>query len=169
MSKLLLPKFLTSEVAEKAIYAAINAFEELTPINLERPQLHVTVLVPAMIDNDSDWPNLQVEPVEIASVDSGDKEKWPYDFANIARCKALQIWQDRSDGTNITPHLLFPGDTPFSGGVKREGIVVACSGLDECMDKMIAGMTADICIALAHDAWMKSGDKADNKLCFLTD
>ena len=59
------------------------------------------------------------------------------------------------------PHLLFLGDTPYWGGVKREGIVVACSGVQPHFDRMIAGMVADGLIAMAYELWMTSEDKQE--------
>ena len=54
------------------------------------------------------------------------------------------------------PHLLFTGETPYWGGVKRRGIVVTCSGVQPWFDKMVSGMIADAMVALAYDAWMNS-------------
>ena len=70
------------------------------------------------------------------------------------RCKAVQLWTGCNDGrAGVVPHLLFPGYTPYWGGVKRDGIVVACSGVQPWFDRMISGIVADTIIALAHDAY----------------
>ncbi|PIQ68706.1 MAG: hypothetical protein COV91_02745 [Candidatus Taylorbacteria bacterium CG11_big_fil_rev_8_21_14_0_20_46_11] len=74
--------------------------------------------------------------------------------------KAIQLWHDRNDDrTNIMPHLLFSGDTVYWGGVKRHGIVVACSGVQPWFDKMFSGMIADMLVGIAYNAWMLSEDK----------
>lgn len=167
----LLPKFLTQTTAENAINAVSQLLSnEFTGISR---MYHVVVLVPAMMDDrvtgNPGWPYQQIQPHALAEMSFGEKSKWSYDFENIARCKALQLWHDRNGGdTDIKPHLLFQGDTPFWGGVKRDGIVVACSGLKPWHDRMVAGVVADICIANAYSAWMNSHDKADDELCFLT-
>ena len=173
--KICTPKFLTPEIAEVAVLATLDAIygDRLGSIlNPKREELHVVVLVPGMKDDRPDypeWPNYQLKPVALYEYTFGDMTEFPYPFVDIARCKALQLWHDRNDDrTEIIPHLLFPGDTPFWGGVKRRGIVVACSGIQPWLDKLVSGMVADLIVALAHDAWMKSSDKADDELCFLT-
>ena len=165
--KLLLPKFLTRGVAESAIVSAVDMTFRAIPV--KREMLHVVVLVPEMDVTSRKWPDYPIRPFCIAQMSFGNMKDWPYKFDEIAQCKALQLWHDRNDGgTDITPHLLFPNDTPFWGGVKRHGIVVSCSGVQPWFDRMIAGITADVCVARAYDAWMNSHDKADDELCFLT-
>jgi hypothetical protein len=135
---------------------------------------HIVVLVPAMKDDRANdypsWPNypLQAQLLyeesrhKICNIMAGPgtDNAWPHKFDDIARCKALQLWHDRNDDrTDIKPHLLFPGDTPFWGGVKRDGIVVTVSGFQPHFDKMISGMIADMCIAMAYDDWLESKDR----------
>ncbi len=90
-------------------------------------------------------------------------------YGNIARSKAMQLWRDQnSDGnTDCMPHLLFADDTPYWGGVKRHGLVVACSGFQSHVDQMISGMIADALKALGRDNWKNSDDKK-NGVDFLT-
>ena len=169
--KLLSPLFLTKTMAENAIGAAVDAAQSnRLGVYLKHNMCHVVILVPAMNDGGGvGYPNYPIQPHLLAELGFGEKEKWPHDFSNIAQCKALQLWHNRNDGgTDVKPHLLFSGDTPFWGGVKRDGIVVACSGVQPWFDRMIAGMTADVCIALAYNAWMKSLDKAKG-VDFVTD
>jgi len=72
---------------------------------------------------------------------------------------ALQLWHGRNDDrTDRIPHLLFPGDTPCWGGVKRHGIVVTCSGFQPHFGKMFSGMVADMCIGLSYNAWDQTKD-----------
>ena len=47
--------------------------------------------------------------------------------------------------------------------MKRLGIVVTCSGLQPYIDKMIAGMVADMLITMAHEAWMTSPEFLEHK------
>lgn len=158
------PFFLTKEVAEKAINTAVATAWSSLPI--KRKMLHVVVLGPKLIlTEDRTWPNYQIEPHCIAQVSFGKDEKWPHPFDEIAQCKTLQLWQGRNaGGTYVMPHLLFHNDTPFWGGVWRDGLAVGCSGDQPHIDRAIAGMTADICIALAYEAytkWIADNPKAD--------
>lgn len=172
--KLLLPKFLTPELAQEAIDRVLNAMmPDLLGGRFKHPKCHIVVLVPVMLDESAEdypnYPNMPLRPHVLREHSLGKEDGWQYDYANIAKCKGLQRWQDRNDDrTDCMPHLLFAGDTPFWGAVKRHGIVVACSGVQPYFDKMIAGMVADMIIALAYHAWMTSADKADDEMCFLS-
>jgi hypothetical protein len=85
----------------------------------------------------------------------GDQSKWQHNFRGNAWSKVYQLAEDRNEGGPfITPHLLFSGDKPYWGGVKRERIIVACSGFDEHFDRMISGMIADMIIARAHQRFL---------------
>lgn len=163
--KLLPPKFLTPAIAQVAVK---NAFEILfngvgIADLVSRNIGHVIVIVPAMKDERAeDYPSYPDYPIHpyILYEESFHKSVWPYEFDNIARCKGLQLWHERNDDrTDCIPHLLFPGDTPFWGGVYRHGIVVAFSGTQPYFDKMVSGMVADLCVGLAYHAWMTSDDK----------
>ena len=163
--KTLFSKFLTREIAENAMIMAMDAADAT---RLCGKNLHIVMLGPRMKSTPEGYPNYLIEPYIVAERSFGDKKDWAYDFADIAQCKALQLWHSRADGgTDILPHLLFPGDAPLWGGVKRSGIVVACSGFRPWFDRMVAGIVADICIARAYDAWMNSPEKADDDCCFL--
>jgi hypothetical protein len=168
---MLLPKFLTKEIAEHAVSTVINAvFSENFGL-AKRHACHIVVIVPSMKDDRAadypDYPNYVISPAVLYE-ESINRTLWTGEYDNIARCKGLQLWHDRNDDrTDVVPHLLFPGDTPFWGGVKRRGIVVACSGIQSWFDKMIAGMVADMIVAMAYNAWMTSKDRED-KIAFLT-
>jgi hypothetical protein len=174
---LLTPKFLTADIAKDAVEAALTlVYSPLISGAIDRTlkeHLHIVVLVPGMTDHYEedypDCPDYPLKPVLLYEESRGNPADFAYPFDNIARCKALQLWTDRNDDrTDIQPHLLFKGDTPFWGGVKRRGIVVSCSGLQPWVDKLISGIVADTIVALAHDWWEHSNDKADEELCFLT-
>ena len=194
--KIVLPKFLTPDVAAFAIKSVLHGIQgscispfvnaAIRSVPLRRRvcdickcsviMCHTVVLVPTMKDERAEdypsWPTYQLhaqllhEHSEHKSCKAGSNSSdnvWPYKFDDIARCKSLQLWHDRNyGGTDIVPHLLFPGDTPFWGGVKRNGIVVATSGVQPYFDKMISGMVADMCVALAYHAWLKSDDKKND-------
>jgi len=149
--KILTPKFLTKEVAQFAVEQALLVIRSMAGI-LNRQMCHIIVLVPSR-DDSGEYPNYPIEPYVLYEYSLGDDmTAWNKNYVDIAQCKALQLWQDRNDDrTDCMPHLLFPGDTPFWGGVKRHGIVVACSGFQPHFDKMVAGMVADVCIALSYN------------------
>ncbi len=165
--KLITPKYLTKEDAEKAVRAVLEVVigtrSSLRPL-LKRVQCHIVVLVPGMKDDREadypDWPNYPLQAVSLHEESIGKDEGWEHPYDNIARCKALQLWTDRNDDRAMSiPHLLFSGDTPFWGGVKRCGIVVTCSGVQSWFDKMISGMIADVIVGLAHNAYENDEDR----------
>ena len=168
--KMVAPKFLTREICEYAVTRILEMVERLdgpfhyVKLHDGRPNCHIVILVPSMKDDRAtdypDWPRYALEPIALYEHSSGDTNEWRHSYKDIARCKALQLWHERNDGgTDVLPHLLFSGDTPYWGGVKRDGIVVACSGFESWLDRMIAGMIADACIGTAYDAWMISDER----------
>ncbi len=167
--QLLAPKYLTEEIAKGAVTTALYVvMDKGAPLrsDLRRHQCHIVILVPAMQDARSDdypdWPNYPLQPVSLYEQSVGNKNEWEHAYDNIARCKALQLWTDRNDDrAGVIPHLLFPGDTPFWGGVKRHGIVVACSGVQPWFDKLISGIVADTLIALAHNSYENNDRDGD--------
>jgi len=155
IEKYSVPKFLNVNVAIIAVSQVLKAtfFDPSFPY-LKRCEGHIVVLVPEITDKG-------VRPFVLYEHSIG--ENWPHQFDKIAMSKAFQLWEDRNDGgTDIKPHLLYTGDAPYWGGVKREGIVVACSGVQPYYDRMIAGMIADMCVALSYDAWEQSLDKKED-------
>lgn len=171
MSNLLTPKFLAPKIIKKPLDDMLDwlVLNSQSPIKylLHRQMCHVTILAPAMNDGGV-WPNFDIKPTPVYDKSIGDKDAWPYPFEEIACGKALQLWQGRNDGsTDIMPHLLFAGDTPFWGGVERERLVAVCSGFKEHVDRLVAGIMADTLICVAREAWLASKDKKDD-VCFLT-
>ncbi len=157
-------KFLTREIAEFAVMKIVPLIREMKS-SLNRQVCHIIVLVPAKKETHTDlcgYPYYEIEPRVLFEYSLGDPETWPRKFNEIAFSKALQLWQGRNDDrTDCMPHLLFPGDTPFWGGVRRYGFVVACSGFQPRYDQMFAGLIAEICAAMAYDAWMTSPERTD--------
>jgi len=169
------PKFLTKELAASAYEAAREVlYVGLPTIAPKRRQLHAVVLVPGTEETRDaafrfpDWSN-SLKPVCLFEASFGNPSEFEYPFAEIAHSKALQLWQGRNESghTGVFPHLLFPREVPFWGGVKREGVVVTCSGPQPHLDKLMAGMIADMLIASAYEAWLNSQDYKDD-VCFLT-
>ena len=168
------PKFLTQKLAKQAVEAVLAAVMKPSPVGelLKRQACHIVILVPSMKDDRHDaypdWPNYPITPMCLYEHSVGDRKDWTAEYDDIAKCKALQLWHGRNDDrTDIIPHLLFPGDAPYYGGVKRHGLVVTCSGVQSWFDKMIAGMICDMLVGLAYDAWMTSDDRKE-EVCWLT-
>ena len=166
-----LPKFLTEKMAEEAIKMVWWMVLDQTSIHFKTKSkaCHVVVLVPEQENPDGPnqvgrYPNYSVRPYTLFEYSFGNKEsEWTANYDDIARSKAYKLWNGMNDGrTDIIPHLMYSGDCPFWGGVKRDGIVVACSGVEAHFDRMISGMIADMLIAGAYHAWMKSNDKKEN-------
>lgn len=163
------PKFLPQEIAEQVISATVNCvFDSYNQYSsrIQRQHLCVIILVPKMKVDDSVciYPHYPIIPHELICKTFGDINIWEHSYSEIARCKAFQLWYDRATGgCENVPHLLFHNDTPFWGGVKREGIVVATSGLEPYFDRMISGMVADGCIAMARHWWETSPEKKEDK------
>ena len=167
------PKFLTANMAKSAVDFVHGVVSGIMPAGFspKRKACHIVVLVPEMeataqgaspqVQIIYKYPDYPVRPIVLFEKSFGDKKKeWTADYADIARCKAFKLWHGHNDGrTDILPHLMYHGDCPFWGGVKRDGIVVACSGVEPWFDRMIAGMVADMLVAGAYHAWMKSDDK----------
>lgn len=164
------PKFLAEDTVEfvvKSVWTWLTSSNALSTL-LKRKEGCVVVLVPAIKDDrgidDTDWTALQLQPHCICNMRFGDKTKWEHPFDGIAMCKALQLWDGRNDGRNgPIAHLLFPGDTPYYGGVKREGLVVAVSGLQSYFDQMVAGVITDILIGLAAHKLATSEERLNNR------
>lgn len=167
------PKFLTTTMARQATWFAFRTlFDNGSPlkgfVEPKRQHLAIVVLVPGMRTRGKYPEGYQIEPVVMLIEHFGHENDWEHPYGEIALCKALKEWHGRAaDGPSNLPHLLFPGDTPYWASVKRQGIVVAASGVEPWFDRLAAGMVADVLIALAHDAWEKSDDKK-NGVAFLT-
>lgn len=169
---LLTPKFITIQMVMRAVDAAYDAVMKWPAVDLLKPKdtkVHVVVLVPGMKDDRpdySDYPNYPIVPVLFYQKSFGSfaEDEAP---PGIARCKVVQIWDGSNDDrTDCIPHLLFPGDTPYWGAVKRDGIAVACSGIQPWEDKAIAGIAVDLIRAMAYQAWWDSEDR-EKKSAFL--
>jgi hypothetical protein len=157
--KMVTPKFLTAEMADTAIKEALGVARRL--FNIE--DFCVVVVVPSMKDGTAtdfqDWLEYKLEPYVLCVHSEGEVKNWKHPYDDIAKCKALQLWQGRATEEGGTPsHLFFSNDTPWWGGVKRQGIVVAGSGSTCSVDQMVAGIVAGILIALARQAMEKSAD-----------
>ena len=126
MSQPLTPKFLTHDHAVLVVDHVFNNVLFSTgsmSMYMRRKQGHMVILVPSMDDvreaDYPDWPNYSIRPHLLYERSAGNEADWERPFKDIARCKALQLWQGRNtDGqTDSNAHLLFPNDTPYWGGL----------------------------------------------------
>lgn len=169
MSKRITPKFLTSTLTEAAVNLVIRGVlynPLLNAVAKEHRVGYIVVLAPS-IDattlrfTPSAASRPSIEPVCIFEQGFGERQRWTNDYDDIAHSKAIQLWHGQNvDGNcDVMPHLLFPGDTPFWGGVFRHGIVVAFSGDKPYIDQMISGMVADTIKAFAQLHFAESEEK----------
>lgn len=172
MSTRTAPKYLTSRVAETAVSLIIESvvFSSRMATIIDGHNCHIVVLVPSIEDktnsDSASWlPESPLAPLCIYETSMGNREEWSNEFDKTARSKALQLWRGQNiDGnTDPMPHLLFPRDTPFWGGVKRHGVVVAVSGFEAYIDQMISGMIADAIKGLASFYFHNSDDKKERR------
>ena len=167
---MLTPKYLTPELAERAVAIAKRTVFGSGPRDsgrnfpVKREAFHIVILVPSIIDvraGDSlEWLNQPLLPTLLYE-QSWKFDHWTAPYDKIARSKALQHWQGRSNGKVITPHLLFSGDTPFVGSVERDGIVAACSGVQPRYDRLMCSIALDSMIALAEEAYKADDPDAE--------
>ncbi|HCC05452.1 TPA: hypothetical protein DEP58_04075 [Patescibacteria group bacterium] len=160
------PKFLTKDLAALAVVTVLKSImDDAEQFGIVKKACHICVAVPSVEHHLSHHKNISMEMLYEFSY---NKDLWTAEYAKIANSKALQLWEDRNDGrTDIMPHLLFPGDTVYYGGVKRHGIVVTCSGFPPWIDQMIAGMIADMIVALAYTTW-RTSEEYKNEMDFVT-
>lgn len=168
------PKFLNDLDAEIIVDSVVDFVTNNFPMVKKTNNKHIVILMPSIIiDNNREakYPSkYKVEPFILYQKSFGDKSNWERPYDEIAQCKAIQLWDEFNPGgkTHETPaHLLFPDYTPFWGGDKMEGIVVACSGFQPWFDKMISRMILSALIGVAHEKWEASEDKR-NKVSFLS-
>ena len=158
------PEYLTPKLAADVVNMVLmgTMMSNLGKRQMSRQMGHVIILVPSMDipegEHTLDWSYAPIRPHVLYEYSLGDKDQWEYNFDEIARGKALQLWQGRNvDGqTDSNAHLLFPNETRYWGGVKRHGLVVAFSGVQPWFDQMIAGMVADGLKAFGRNAFETS-------------
>jgi len=89
-------------------------------------------------------------------IDTSERRPTKYDL--IASDKARVSWRTGLPSRVVqqsSPHLYVSRDTKWGGSVVREGIVVAFSGVQAVYDEWIAGMMADLLVAMCRDEMTK--------------
>ena len=69
---------------------------------------------------------------------NGEVNERTQEFATAKAQLVLRTGRDTSSLRSSAPHLYAPGDIKWPGGVIREGLIVAFSGVQGEMDEMIA-------------------------------
>lgn len=75
----------------------------------------------------------------------GDSSRWEHPYHLIARSKALVAMRTKADSITVQTHMPWKyreDETPYGGGVYRDGIVVGVSGVQWYFDQMFAEMIA---------------------------
>lgn len=169
--KLITPKFLTQELIHRTVDNVVSMVFKNYP-ELKRKTIHVVVVVPSYeseLPGETDVSGSMIRPHRIYQKSFGNMMEWEHPFDDIARCKSDQLWYEFNPGNGVKnppAHLMFPNWTPYWGGDKKEGLVVACSGVQPHFDKMISGMILSGIIGLAEHAWETSEEK-ESKQDFL--
>jgi len=162
------PKFLTRELAAivvNRLYLEISGgasyLSQMIPDGELDEGFHVSISVPCR------WNGIPARAMLYERSFGDVSGKWRYPYHAIAQSKNRQMAEEQSDGASISPHLLFPGDTPYWGGIEVERVIVTCSGFKEPADREASCWVANKFIALAREAWEASDDKK-NEVNFLT-
>lgn len=120
----------------------------------KRRQLAIVILNPTVLYSPSMENHIgeTVAPI-LHSECIGYEDKRENPYYQIALSKATISWRTGMPSREVAlfaPHLLRKGDTPYYGGVVRDGLIVAASGVQSYFDEMVAGYVADTCIGLSH-------------------
>ena len=152
-------QFLTPALAEQALDIAYDAaFRkpvcDALKLDPDNDSVHLVLIGPEKESDDE-----PLVPAILAQKSYGpivDPGKRP--IVRIARSKAWQAWLGQNDGgTDIQPHLLFPGDTRYWASYKDGLLVGAGSGVKPWNDRFLASTIVHAAKALAYGAWKASG------------
>lgn len=114
-----------------------------------RPNLHLVVLDPG------------TENILYEESFGEDKTKWKYPYDEIARSKARLCQRTGMVARNVqkdAPWLYEKGDTRYVGGVIKNGLAIAASGLQDYLDEMISWMVFSAIQGLCRDYIAKIDD-----------
>jgi len=103
--------------------------------SVKREDLHIVILDP-------------IDGLLLYEYSLGDPDRWEHPYHEIARSKALIAWRTKADTITVQTHAPWKylpskvGETPYGGGIYRDGIVVGVSGVEWWFDQMFAEMIA---------------------------
>ncbi len=128
-----------AEIALDAIELVKPSIERLFE-RTNRKQLHIVVMNPTL----KPW-ECSFDEAVLCESSLGTPEEWPAPFDQFARKKAQQAW--RSGSANLNQQTLHTSslredDLLFYGSFVYGDVVVACSGVEQWYDMLIAGWIA---------------------------
>lgn len=100
--------------------------------SVKRKDLHIVILDPT-------------DGLLLYEQSFGDSSRWEHPYHLIARSKALVAMRTKADSITVQTHMPWKyreDETPYGGGVYRDGIVVGVSGVQWYFDQMFAEMIA---------------------------
>lgn len=100
--------------------------------SVKRKDLHIVILDPT-------------DGLLLTEYSFGDSSRWEHPYHLIARSKALVAMRAKADSITVQTHMPWKyreDETPYGGGVYRDGIVVGVSGVQWYFDQMFAEMIA---------------------------
>ena len=140
---------INTKQAELAVRLVLPSIKYTMGLGLaDGEHLHIVVLHPeAKYD-----PAEKIERSILYEFSVGNKAEWKYPYAEIARSKAritLRTGMPSLYVVQCAPHLLHFSDTKYGGSAYLDGIVVACSGVQEHFDEMFSMWIASAIKGLA--------------------
>jgi len=127
------------EIAAQAVEVVKPSIQELFK-RTNRQELHIVIVDPRIKPWEADFKDAILYQESILN-----KDTFELPFDEMARNKAEQAW--RESQANVITQTLHPaslrqGDVPFYGSFVYGNVVVACSGVEQWFDMLIAGWIA---------------------------
>lgn len=142
---------LTQEVARQAVGFVLPALQPLIEGGTFKcGDLHIVIANPSVAAGsmtESQW----YEGGILYEHSVGERSAWQFPFDKIARSKCHLSWRyvmPTQVLQALAPHLLNAGDTVYYGSAVRDGLVVACSGVQPFYDQMVSAWVLEACRAL---------------------
>jgi hypothetical protein len=164
---------LTKDLAARAVEQALPLLQHLMDSKvLKRPALAIVILKPGLpppdfgqrelpmatilyerqLGRDTYLPQLTLDP------DQPQVSAWERPFDLYARQKALLTARTGLPSRLVQsqcPHLLMPGNIVYGGSTIKDGLIVACSGVQSWYDEAIAEIIASLCLAAVREVQSK--------------
>ena len=93
----------------------------------------------------------------------GDRQDWQEDYEKIAYFKARKMAEtglNSREAVLLHPALTSSGDGIHWGGVTRDNVIVACSGVQPYFDEAISQAVLSLCLAIIEDKVVHSRQAA---------
>lgn len=135
--------FVKQELVDQAIEMVKPTFEALLGSDLVEGRKDIHIVVRESSGHQFEY-----------TFAANPKKEWKYPYDNIAYRKALECQRTGKPSGHIlhrTPWLFEEGDTRYAGGVVKDGLVVAISGLQSHFDEMLSWMIFNAITGLCMD------------------